>query len=73
MPPSLVRRLAGEAGWKRVEVYPHPSRMHRAAYMPLSGTSRKARLLRLPGVRGMALGYLSTLKKRDEGIIVLYA
>lgn len=72
MPPSLVKRLAKEAGWHRAEVYPHPSLLHRAAYMPMTGSSRKARLLRLPGVRGLALQFIGSLKCRDEGIVVLY-
>ncbi len=73
MPPSLVRKLAKEAGWARVEVYAHPSLLHRAAFKVLPEGRRLGTLMKLPGVRALAVWYIAAIKKRDEGVVVLYS
>lgn len=73
MPPTLVRKLAKEAGWSKVEVYAHPSLLHRAAYKVLPKSRRLGAIMRLPGVRPLAVWYMAAIKKHDEGIVVLYS
>ncbi len=73
MPPKLVLKLAKQVGFRHAEVFAHPSLLHRAAYKVPHGSSPKALLLRSPGIRSLALLYCGSLKKRNEGLVILYA
>lgn len=72
MPPRLIKRAARKAGFKRFKTYAHPSFLHRLAYKEAPARSLRASIIGFPGMRAVGAWYAVSLKKRDEGLVILY-
>lgn len=67
MPPKLSRKALAEAGFTNIHSYAYPALLHRASYKHFEG--RKS-LFNYPVLRGAISFALSTLSRRNHGIVV---
>jgi hypothetical protein len=67
MPPKLSKKALQITGFVAIRVYLYPAIAHRVSYKQFSGLRS---IFNNSLVRGLALLYLSTLKKSDHGVVV---
>jgi SAM-dependent methyltransferase len=68
MPPSLSKMSLKSAGFSNIKVYAYPALSHRVSYKNFKGI--KGKLLNSGASRGLVLFGLSTVLRRDHGIVV---
>jgi len=66
MPPKLSKKALKNAGFKDIEIYGHPAKLHRANYKQFSG---KKSLLNLAITRSLLSFVYSSAMKNNHGLI----